>query len=269
MNEFDLLKAIGDIDSSYIENVKRGNVRKIYTRTFKIAVVACVSAVMLSGLLIVLPKVINSGKQIKESVHNVVIIENDPITIMDVAEKTDASYEIVYYERAFVAARYTGKKETVEISLEGTPYKRYKYYFDLDTIAANPQDYLIPEEFVLCVGEMYLDMYPEIKEGDRLMVALTKGLKESGYEDNEFIWDLPNVVFRIENDKLKAVFEEDKQYENYTISEFMDELTLTGKAIKKITEDMQNGKLEYDENVGFSIDEYRDVLKRYKNELKK
>ncbi|MBP3238292.1 MAG: hypothetical protein J6M24_04270 [Lachnospiraceae bacterium] len=266
MNGLDLLIAIGNIDAEYIEKGKKESVKKDLSGIKKIVAV-CSTAAVLSGLLLVIPGVIKNGKRLENNNPKIISIKSDQSIIDDTAEKIDAAYEIVYYKRTFVEAKVIGTEEFTELNIDGTAYKRYKYRCELDTIVSNPQEYSIPEEFVLCIGEMYMDRYPKIKEGDQLMVALTKGMSENGYEKDEFIWDLPNVVFRIENDKLKAVYEEDRQYENYTVSEFGNELLLTDKAVKKITEDMEDGKLEYDTEFGFTADEYRELLGKYKSRL--
>ena len=179
----------------------------------------------------------------------------------------DGPFEIIQFNRPVLLAEYIGKSESEKVPFDANnTITRYKYYYKLNSVISNKPDYEIPETFVLCVSEIYADIYPEIKEGQKVIIVVRGGKEvwDAGYSENEFIWDLlDNFYFVDENNVIKNAYSapEYSQYNGLTVQEYVEEIELCREAIKSIQKD-------YPEGFGENEKELKDILKKYKERIR-
>lgn len=102
-----------------------------------------------------------------------------------------------------------------------TDYTFGQYSFSLNSVLVNNGNLNIGKDFILGVGEIVKDTFPELQEGDRIITAV----KKAEYDDNSYNWD-SFVLFYVKNDgTVVSAYTEDSKYDGYTLEEFKDMLT--------------------------------------------
>lgn len=102
-----------------------------------------------------------------------------------------------------------------------TDYTFGQYSFSLNSVLVNNGNLNIGKDFILGVGEIVKDTFPELQEGDRIITAV----KKAEYDDNSYNWD-SFVLFYVKNDgTVVSAYTEDSKYDGYTLEEFKNMLT--------------------------------------------
>ena len=248
MDEKDYIKTLNEmfqVESKIIDDIDCENekiperlekkilkgVRKRKNRNIKIAVGTGIAVATTCLSLIIWQNNQSINKESSSSVSEIPVNEKktteDGKNMDDKIVGIDAIQSIKAFKEPLVLAVYTGVNEVSEINIEGAQnkYLRYKYNYKLENILANKPDYVIPDEFVLCVGEISYEEYPEIKGGDRVILSIRNdSTGMAGYADNEFIWSLQIVYFVKEDGTIISAGEEGKELNGLSVEELQEKI---------------------------------------------
>lgn len=126
---------------------------------------------------------------------------------------------------AVIEATYKGQKENLTVEaddgIEGgkTEVIFQRYSFTLNDIIRKNGDEAPKESFILGVNSMYSDVFPDLQEGDRVIIGVRKA--EESFPDSDcYIWNDVSLFYIKGDGTIFSAYTEDNKYDGYRSESF-------------------------------------------------
>lgn len=134
------------------------------------------------------------------------------------AKLTGAVVEATYMEQIddVTVEAEDGTEEKVNVSF-------HRYLFTLNDIIRTNGDESVEREFILLVNTMYDDVFPDLEEGDRVIIGVREN-EQNIQQEVCYIWNDVSLFYIKSDGTVFSAYMEDNQYDGWKSEDFKKQI---------------------------------------------